>query len=239
MADPQFELKHGQGWVIIGRKGYGKTWTAIQILGLYARLRPRPKVILISPNAASDDTWKTLLKQWKRKMRRPLVDKHFDSYNDDVKSFLFRLIDRRTEDEEPEPLVIMADDLQEEHTINRSWINNPFRPIIISGRHLKMTVLMLYQTVNRVNDALAENAEVIVTKQLGGQERERFRVKFLEDYTKDEFRRVCDFCFREDHDSLVIDRTHITTIFLWRNFTEKVTVKQDITEFCFHFNGEC
>jgi hypothetical protein len=224
-------LKHGQGWIILGQRGSGKTWTAIQILGMYARLRPRPKVILISPNAASDDTWTQLLREWKRRMRRPLVDKHFDTYNDDVKAFLFRLIDRRTEGDDPSPTAIMADDLQEDHTVNRSWKNNPLRKIIISGRHLKFTLLSLYQTAGAINSAFAINAEVIVSKALGNSEREKFRMLFLEDYSREEFRRVCDFCFRERFDSLVIDRTNPPCVILWRNFTEKVNIKQDISDF--------
>jgi len=232
---PAFKLTHGQRWVFYGRSGTGKTYTAVQVLSLFTKLRPKPTVILISPNAASDKTWKEAVSSWATKSRGRLVTKYFQTLSPDVASYITRLITRRKRSNKGKPYLFMVDDLGEDHTINRTWINNPIRELAISSRHLKMSIMMLYQSVAETLRPLATNADVIVAKEMGGVERELLRKMYLEDYSKEEFRNVCDEAWREPYDTLVIDRTATPRVRLWRNFEEPIEFKEDLSEVLTHF----
>lgn len=230
---PSFNLAHGQRWVIYGRSGTGKTYTAVQLLSLYTRIKPKPYVILISPNAATDVTWKTASSEWSKRSRKPLVNKHFTSLTPEVSRYLIRKMKASVRTKRP--VFLMVDDLGQDHTINRTWIDNPMRHISISARHMNWSVCMLYQSVDDTLKPLAVNADVIVSKELGGVQREKLRRMYLEDYTKEEFGEACDTAWRERYDTLIIDRTHAPDVRLWRNFNEEIKVRQDTSEFLAHF----
>jgi len=215
-------------WLIYGRSGSGKTQEAINILSLYKRLTPPPFVILLSPNAYSDDTWAEAQEKWKGLGMDELVDTHFHDYDSDVKEMLGSMVDRRntTEDEERDVL-LMLDDLGEDHTINRTYINNPVRQIAIRSRHLKITLMVLYQAVSETLPILAKNADIIVAKRITDiEDLKTFRRKFLGSYSPEEFRRVCVACWRDPYDSMVIQRDK-ADILIFRNFEEPVVVKQE------------
>ena len=231
MDKPKFMLKPGQRWVFYGRSGSGKTYTAVQILSLIKRTRPKPYVILVSPTAATDVTWKAALKEWRAKRRKNIVDRHLTAYTPDVKEYLMRVIQR----EERKPIVLMMDDMGEDHTINRTWVDNPIREIAIKSRHVKITLLMLYQSVSETLKIIGTNADVIVSKKLGPAQRELFRKMYLEDYSAEEFRRVCDTAWRDKWDSLVVDRTDMQHVRIWRNFTQEIHIRQDTSGYFFHF----
>lgn len=223
------ELKPGLRWLIYGRSGSGKTQEAIGVLSLYKRLTPPPYVILLSPNAQSDVTWAKSQEEWKGLGMDEMVDTHFHEYDDDVKSMLGTMMDRRNgmEEGDERDILLMLDDLGEDHTINRTYINNPVRQIAIRSRHLKITMIVLYQSLSETMPILAKNAEVIVAKKITDiADLKSFRTRFLGDHSQDEFRRLCNACWREPYDSMIIDRTGQTTK-IFRNFEESVSVKQE------------
>lgn len=214
-----------------GRSGTGKTYTAVQILSLMRRMNPKPYVILVSPNAETDPTWKQATKEWGKTGRKKIVDRHFSAYTPEVKSFIKRVIDRQKR----KPVILMVDDLGEDHTIKMTYIDNPLRKIAISSRHIKITLMMLYQDVSETLRIIATNADVIVAKQMGGVQREKFRKLYLEDFTKEEFEEACAKCWTEKWDSLVVDRTNPQNIRIWRNFEMEIKIRQDVSAICSHF----
>jgi ABC-type dipeptide/oligopeptide/nickel transport system ATPase component len=237
LSKPHLKLAFGQRWVFYGRSGTGKTYTAIQILSLFRRMKPRPQVILISPNATTDKTWKKASRSWRGKTGSKLVDKHYTGLTPKVKDYLNRIMHRRNKPgERKKPLVLMVDDMGEDHTINRTYIDNPIRELAIRSRHLGITLMMLYQSVSETLKVLSTNADVIVAKELGGVQRELLRKMYLEDVSKEEFRTLANECWREPWDTMVIDRTKPPKIYTWRNFDERIQIEEDIddlTHFCF------
>lgn len=223
------ELKPGLRWLIYGRSGSGKTQEAIGVLSLYKRLETPPYIVLISPNAQNDDTWKAAQEEWKGMGMEELVDSHFHDYDNDVRSMLSSMLDRRNgmSEGDERDVLLMIDDLGEDHTLNRTYINNPVRQIAIRSRHLKITMIMLYQSVAETMPILSKNAEIIVAKRITDLvDLKSFHRRFMGDYTPDEFRRATTACWREPFDSMVIDRTGQETK-LYRNFEEPVVIKED------------
>jgi len=213
--------------VFVGKKGSGKTYVAIQMAGLYKRLRPTPFSILVSPNASGDPTWNELVAQWRGRRKNPFMNKHFTRLTTDVKEYLEGICDQQEDSENKQPYLIILDDLQSDHTINQTSILNPVKRMVDSSRHYQTTLMMIYQGVSKILPTMIVNADVIVSKKLSGVESERFRKMFLEDYTKEEFRRVRRQAFIEDYDNLVVDRSNLLHLRLWRNFSIPIKVKEE------------
>ena len=227
------EITFGMRWVFYGPSGSGKTYTAIEVLSLHKRLKEHPIVLLISPNAGSDETWKEATKAWSSIADSDLVDEHYTSLSEDVKSLLSGLIDRRSDDDdddtEHKPIVLMIDDLGEDHTINMNRINNPIRTLAISARHLKISLMMLYQSVSGTLNVLAKNADVIVAKKITNlNDLKLFHKLYLGSYTPEEFRGICRRSWLEPYDSLVIDRTTPGVTKIFRNFEDEIHVKEEV-----------
>lgn len=159
-----------------------------------------------------------------------MIDKHFTALTPEVKGYLNRIIMRKQNGKLKKPYLLMIDDLGEDHTINRTWMDNPIRELAIRSRNLKFSVMMLYQSVSETLKPLATNADVICAKEMGGVQRELMRKMYAEDLTKEEWKTLCDECWREPWDTLIIDRTPIPRVVFWRNFNERIEVRQDVSE---------
>ncbi len=176
-----------------------------------------------------DPAWVEAEKEWASFGKGSLIDSHFHDYSPDVRDTLTAVCDVRNSGEEARDMLLMLDDLGEDHTLNMARINNPVRKIAIRSRHLKITMMVLYQSMSETMSILAKNADVIVAKKiLDLADLKSFHRKFLGDYTTEEFKRATRACWREPFDSMIIDRTGQDTK-LFRNFEEPVVIKETTT----------
>lgn len=222
------ELRPGLRWLFYGRSGSGKTTEAIKVISLYKRLPEPPFVMLISPDAHTDDAWTVAEQEWKSLGMGELVDAHFHEYSPNTRDMLTSICDRRTRAEEgtERDLVLMLDDLGEDHTLNMTRLNNPVRKIAIRAPHLKITMIVLYQSVSETMNILAKNADIIVAKKiLDLTDLKVFHKKFLGQFTMEEFKKAARECWINPFDSMVIDRTS-QEVKIFRNFEEPVIIRE-------------
>ncbi|MCK4501150.1 hypothetical protein KAU11_11685 [Candidatus Babeliales bacterium] len=243
-----FEFEPGQRIVIYGETGMGKTYTFTQMLGKIRETIPNMIVCLIAPNYEEDKTYEKAREEYKRVSHGGnLIDIHYATYNDQAKSFLNGIIDRRRNQRsisrkrgrptrrnrvDKRTILIALDDVGEDHRVNRTYVENAVKKMALSARHLNIMMVMMYQYMSQTMVEFGHSVQMVVSKKLLGEKENRlFREMYLPEHSKEEYDRLRRMVFRERWDTLVIDRRDPGHLRIFRNFAEEVRVREVEHEF--------
>jgi len=202
------------------------------MISLYRRAIEDLMVLLISPNALTDETWIKAQREWESLGRGELVDQHYPELNEDIKSLLNTLLIRRMEEEgsDSRPILVAIDDHESDWKINGTRINNPVKQMAIGCRHQNLILFMAYQTAGGILKLLAKNADMIVVQRTENlDDLKRLHKDFLGSLTRDQFIQATQRCWIDPYDTMVIDKSVAGRTKIFRNFElPEVVVKQRI-----------
>jgi len=145
----------GNKAVFIGKSGTGKTYRMSQLVGSAKRQIKHLHTILISPTFESDATWQVAVRAYGSSRHAHLIDEHYDTYDEDVRRLLNSIVSNA--EHRTTPVAIIYDDMSSDHTITRTFADNPVRHMFTKARQSNLMAFMACQKLAAVPTDVISN----------------------------------------------------------------------------------